>query len=327
MFFLTNIWKIHVLTSFWYCTFGVALPSPLFCLSPIRCGLRDSRCVWARSRRDWIRDPPAAWNPRSAKIEMDLPSREIHRKFVAGDLICHGVFRSWLPHFGDFFFDKTRTPASQRRGTKLSQHCHDVVFHMSRRVTTWRITHPSTKNNDTNHHRKTWRLADDLHIEDVRCHLSDILICHQLWSMIHTSSELTFLEWFNMNLKLQFCHLDVCWFEHVEDLKVLEESEKMSKASDLLFSRRLLSFFIIFSNFSAFEFQRTKLDDSTRTPRQNVLQRSRKCRRRFRCRTSRTSRLRSKFLKSFFSLRNREVSVGSKASFHGVQFETKTDAT
>ena len=127
-----------------------------------------------------------------------------------------------------------------------------------------------------------------------------------------------FLEWFNMNLKLQFCHLDVCWFEHFEDLKVLEESEKMSKASDLLSGYIRLGY-LIFSNFFC-----TKLDDSTRTPRQNVLQRSRKCRRRFRCRTS---RLRSKFLKSFFSLRNREVQLEAKQVFMVSNLRQKTDAT
>lgn len=110
-----------------------------------------------------------------------------------------------------------------------------------------------------------------------KCHVSDILICHQLWSTIHTSPDL-------MNLKLQFCNLDVSWFAIfwvLEDLKVLEESEKMSKASCC---SRLLSF-------SPFEFQTTRTHKTVTNfeflhRRQNVQQRSRRCRRRFRCRTS-----------------------------------------
>lgn len=63
-----------------------------------------------------------------------------------------------------------------------------------------------------------------------------------------------------MNLKLQFCHLDV------EDLKVLEESEKMSKASDLLSAGGCSHLFKLFlSNFR--EQNSTKLDENTEAER------------------------------------------------------------
>ena len=202
-------------------------------------------------------------------------------------------------------FFLTKPGRLQARGE--GENCHNtvtVVFHMSRPVTTClqrKITTPII----------TERL-DDLQMTcmlkmlGVICLTFSFVINCDQWYTHRQNSH--FLEWFNMNLKLQFCHLDV------EDLKVLEESEKMSKASDLLFSRMLSGCYHLFK---LFLHKTRRLDENTEAERAVKIKEVQK---EIQVQNVTTSYEISEIV--FFTTEPRS-SVESKASFHGVQFETK----